>query len=216
MIRKFLARAHRNQRGITGLETAIILIAFVVVAAVFAYTVLSAGIFSSQKSSESVYAGLNEAQCALEIKGSVIAVDGSTVNGQIGNLRVILGLANQGESVNFTVPTDTSGGGNGIADPGSSNVVVVSIITSNLRVDDIAWSVTVLGGDGDVLLEDNELFLIQVGGATDATNGLEAALSTNTLSASEQFTLELKPPTGSTLIIERTLPDVIDAYNDLK
>ena len=37
----------RNQRGITGLETAIILIAFVVVASVFAYTVLSAGIFSA-------------------------------------------------------------------------------------------------------------------------------------------------------------------------
>ncbi|HUV53535.1 MAG TPA: archaellin/type IV pilin N-terminal domain-containing protein, partial [Dehalococcoidia bacterium] len=39
----------RDERGITGLETAIILIAFVVVASVFAYTVLSAGIFSSQK-----------------------------------------------------------------------------------------------------------------------------------------------------------------------
>lgn len=36
----------RNQRGITGLETAIVLIAFVAVASVFAYTVLAAGIFS--------------------------------------------------------------------------------------------------------------------------------------------------------------------------
>jgi flagellin-like protein len=33
-----------SQRGITGLETAIILIAFVVVASVFAFTVLSTGI----------------------------------------------------------------------------------------------------------------------------------------------------------------------------
>ena len=37
----------RDQRGITGLETAIILIAFVVVASVFAYTVLSAGVLSA-------------------------------------------------------------------------------------------------------------------------------------------------------------------------
>ena len=39
----------RGEKGITGLETAIILIAFVVVASVFAYTVLSAGLFASQK-----------------------------------------------------------------------------------------------------------------------------------------------------------------------
>ena len=34
---------HANQRGITGLETAIVLIAFVVVASVFAFAVLSTG-----------------------------------------------------------------------------------------------------------------------------------------------------------------------------
>ena len=39
----------RDQRGVTGLETAIILIAFVVVASVFAFTVLSTGIFSAPK-----------------------------------------------------------------------------------------------------------------------------------------------------------------------
>ena len=44
-----MKRLGRDQRGITGLETAIILIAFIVVASVFAYTVLSAGIFSSEK-----------------------------------------------------------------------------------------------------------------------------------------------------------------------
>ena len=37
-----------SERGITGLETAIILIAFVVVASVFAFTVLSMGIFASR------------------------------------------------------------------------------------------------------------------------------------------------------------------------
>ncbi|MBT5320698.1 MAG: flagellin, partial [Chloroflexi bacterium] len=47
-----------GQRGITGLETAIILIAFVVVASVFAFTVLSTGIFASERSKETVFAGL--------------------------------------------------------------------------------------------------------------------------------------------------------------
>jgi len=37
----------QNQRGITGLETAIVLIAFVVVASVFAFAVLNMGFLSS-------------------------------------------------------------------------------------------------------------------------------------------------------------------------
>jgi len=73
MLKRIMSKFHRGQRGITGLETAIILIAFVVVASVFAYTVLSAGIFSTQKSSEAVYSGLEEAQSSLELKGPVIA-----------------------------------------------------------------------------------------------------------------------------------------------
>ena len=52
----------RSARGITGLQTAIILIAFVVVASVFAFTVLSTGIFASERSKETVYAGLQEAK----------------------------------------------------------------------------------------------------------------------------------------------------------
>jgi len=39
----------KGQRGITGLETAVILIAFVVVASIFAFTVLSTGLFSSER-----------------------------------------------------------------------------------------------------------------------------------------------------------------------
>ena len=64
------------QRGITGLETAIILIAFVVVASVFAFTVLSTGIFSSERSKETVFAGLDEVRSSLEPRGSVIAYKG--------------------------------------------------------------------------------------------------------------------------------------------
>ncbi len=62
----------RGQKGITGLETAIILIAFVTVAAVLAYTVLSAGIFSSERGKEAVYSGLDSAQSTMAVKGSVL------------------------------------------------------------------------------------------------------------------------------------------------
>jgi flagellin FlaB len=50
-----------NEQGVTGLETAIILIAFVVVASVFAFTVLSTGIFSAERGKETAHAGLKGA-----------------------------------------------------------------------------------------------------------------------------------------------------------
>ena len=62
----------KGNRGVTGLETAIILIAFVVVASVFAFTILSTGIFSAERSKETVYAGLEQARGSVELKGSVI------------------------------------------------------------------------------------------------------------------------------------------------
>ena len=63
----------RSARGVTGLETAIILIAFVVVASVFAFTVLSTGIFSAERGKETVLAGLQQARGSVVLKGSVIA-----------------------------------------------------------------------------------------------------------------------------------------------
>ena len=49
-----------DQKGITGLESAIVLIAFVVVSSVFAFAALSTGLFSSDKAKETISAGLAE------------------------------------------------------------------------------------------------------------------------------------------------------------
>ena len=62
-----------DQRGVTGIETAIIMIAFVVVASVFAFTTLSTGIFSAERGKETIEAGLSQARSSIQIKGSVIA-----------------------------------------------------------------------------------------------------------------------------------------------
>ena len=66
-------RVWGDQRGITGLETAIVLIAFVVVAAVFAFAVITTGLFGSEKASATATAGLGEASTSLTPKGAVIA-----------------------------------------------------------------------------------------------------------------------------------------------
>lgn len=95
-------RLRRDQRGVTGLETAIILIAFVVVASVFAYTVLSAGIFSSEKGKEAIHAGLETARGSMELVGSVKAtsIAATTIDAADGTTYT--------PSANVTAATDTS------------------------------------------------------------------------------------------------------------
>ena len=62
-----------DHRGITGLETAIVLIAFVVVSSVFAFATLSTGLISDDKTKETIKAGLDEAQGTMQVRGQVIA-----------------------------------------------------------------------------------------------------------------------------------------------
>jgi flagellin FlaB len=69
-IRNRLAEFSSDQRGITGLETAIVLIAFVVVAAVFAFTILTTGLFATEKAKESAQAGLSLSGATLAKKGA--------------------------------------------------------------------------------------------------------------------------------------------------
>src|SRR6187431_857088 len=73
VLRNIMRRMNRDERGITGLETAIILIAFVVVATVFAFIVLTTGIFSAERGKETVYAGLQKARGTIEVRGGVVA-----------------------------------------------------------------------------------------------------------------------------------------------
>ena len=75
-IKAQLQKLIREQSGITGLETAIVLIAFVVVAAVFAFTVLTTGLFTSEKAKETTLAGVASVSSTLSVRGSVTAIGG--------------------------------------------------------------------------------------------------------------------------------------------
>ncbi len=66
-----LRNVRHDSRGVTGLETAIVLIAFVVVSTVFAFAALSTGLFSADKSKDTIEAGLAESRSTVEVKGAV-------------------------------------------------------------------------------------------------------------------------------------------------
>ena len=89
-----LAKLHANQQGITGLETAIVLIAFVVVASVFAFAVLSTGLLSSEKSKETVLGGLEETSSTIAVRGSVIG-DSNSAKTFMDTVRFTLSSAAQ-------------------------------------------------------------------------------------------------------------------------
>ncbi|MEM0089419.1 MAG: archaellin/type IV pilin N-terminal domain-containing protein, partial [Archaeoglobaceae archaeon] len=82
----------RNEKGFTGLEAAIVLIAFVTVAAVFSYILLGAGFFATQKSQEVVHTGVKQATSSMELVGSVVAT-GNTTGNRIKNVTFTLQLA---------------------------------------------------------------------------------------------------------------------------
>lgn len=62
-------------RGLTGLEAAIVLIAFVVVAAVFSHTIIAAGISISGGVNTEMHYGLSAAGSGLVVAGNVYATD---------------------------------------------------------------------------------------------------------------------------------------------
>ena len=117
------ALAH-NQRGVTGLETAIILIAFVVVASVFAFTVLSTGIFSAERGKETIHAGLKESRSSAELKGSVMAEG-------VANKTLSLADAtwNSASSTNTTVTASTADKKQGTA---SAQIAMTASTTTGL------------------------------------------------------------------------------------
>ena len=232
---------HKSEKGITGLETAIILIAFVVVASVFAFTVLSTGVFASERSKETVFSGLEEAKSSIEPRGSVIAYKGNEgSNDTIYKVSFVVSNAVAGEPVDLTPPYNTNDAG---TDPdivsNAEYKTVISYTDTNQFLNDVPWTVSWIGNNNsDDLLEDGEkaeisVWLLQRDYATQATdptatggvsywaaadaNGSRGMLSTDTvIGTNDQFTIEMKPESGAVLTVQRTAPSRLDTIMDLK
>ncbi len=187
--------AKRKKKALTGLETAIILIAFVVVAAAFAFAVLNMGFFTTQKSSEVMQAGLEETLSSIEIAGSVIARSSS---GQISNITIYV------KSAVGKNPVDMRSGVLVISyrDPYNFNP---NIYTANATGNPMTGvRVRQLTGDGDTALEYTEVWEIVI-----------AIPELGALKPNDQFSIEIKPAQGSILKVERRLPPVFDPVMDL-
>jgi flagellin FlaB len=184
---------HKREEGITGLETAIILIAFVIVASVFAFVVLSTGLFSAERGKETVFAGLEKARGNLEVRGALTVTDVDD-NGTIDSA----------DDIRFNVALAAGGFPISLNPAAYTNSVVVNWIDQQDRVADVDYSVTWILTDGETLLEVGELAEITVNPPAGSS-----------LIANEIFTLEVIPPSGGTNLINRTMPPEIDTVMDL-
>ena len=188
----------KNENGFTGLEAAIVLIAFVVVAAVFSYVMLGAGFFTTQKSQEVVHTGVMQASSSIALSGDVIVT--SAKEGNASNITFYVTNTAGGTSVDLdkTVITYTDNddfvtkdyGGKG-PDTGTNGWQYTAIIFED-------------GHDNNMLEKGEKYRIVITLGDFGAT---EPAVN-------EAVKIEIKPPEGAVLIIQRTMPPVLtNGYN---
>jgi flagellin FlaB len=197
VVRTYFRRIIRTQKGITGIETAIILIAFVIVASVFSYVALSAGLFSSQKAKEAIHSGLDETRSTIEMKGNVYGKMESSV---LKEVYFTVAVTSGGEPVDFT---DTSN---------STNIVIITYSDAYQVFPSVNWTMQKLNTvDTDNMLDANELFQITVDLSCVSANATAEQLP----GPYHTFQLEVKPPVGAVLVLERTLPARVDQIVNL-
>ncbi|MDA1036280.1 MAG: hypothetical protein O3B65_05300, partial [Chloroflexi bacterium] len=181
-------------------------IAFVVVASVFAYTVLSAGIFSSEKSKEAIYAGIEQARSSIELVGPVVAIDTDN-DDDLDEIVFIVVNSLEGEPINLTTTTDSNGDGLLSDESPQTHSTIMSYVDLAQDVTDLAWTKIAVGkADADDLLEAGEKFEITV----------DVSHLAPRLNEDDTFILEVRPQASATVVIERTTGAVIDKVNNLR
>jgi flagellin FlaB len=203
-----LRKLLKAKKGIVGIEAAIVLIAFVVIAAALSYVVINMGFFATQKTKDTIGSGVDEATSALQLDGSIIAKTGAGAT----NLSYII------------VPVKLSVG-KSMVDLGNNTVVVsvylpdatlLNIYNGTSTATDWAALMTDVGddqakfaifnGDGDTVLESTEKAFLAV-----------HLGSGNEVVEYQTIKVEVKTGRGASLTVVRTAPGgmTADEFVDL-
>ena len=180
-----------DDSGFTGLEAAIVLIAFVVVAAVFSYVVLGAGFFTTQKSQETVYKGVEQATSNIQMIGQVYGTNsGKTgTDTSIKGIQFNLGLAPGAPSIDLSKMIIV------VSQPGASEI-------HQLTYSSVASGTTFTVKDSS----DGETALPTLSGQKQGTVNFDA---NPVVRKNGQINIELRPAVGAALPFTRTAPATI-------
>ena len=191
------------RRGMTGLETAIILVAFVITAAAFAFVVLNMGFLTAEKAQSVISSGMTEASSALLVDSGVIGQFGTTGGDQdlidLTKLIFYIKLSQGHEPIDLDdsklVATYTNARVHGEIYDTNGTIMTIQGINS----------------DGDSLLETGEKFKVEIefGSITNSTiDPSPTSLQDVYAHPYEEFRIELRPSAGAVLTLERQLPAV--------
>ena len=204
----------KNEDAFTGLEAAIVLIAFIVVAAVFSYVMLGAGFFATQEAQRTVHTGSQQASSSLEIIGNVYGMNdnaGKTTGTQkLDYIEFTVGNTAGGTPLDISqmLVTFVCGDVSKVIEYDATNSIVKSGGGTG-AIDGAKWGVNMTYNDVGTrnhLLESGEQFVLRV----NFPDGAAAKLTPNT-----RFSVNLQPAIGAAFPIKKTVPSNLDKVNTL-
>lgn len=195
--------AFKHRRGMTGLEVAIMLVAFVITASAFSFMVLNMGYLTSEKAESVISAGMSEASSALILDSDMIGTFTNNTGSQSGiclTRAVFYVRLGEGDE-----PIDMSD--SRLAVTYSNERCHASVYDSNGTV----CTVKGVTGNGDAVIEAGERFKViidftQIGKAD--VDPAQVSQPSVYVHPYERIRIELRPSHGSVLSIDRTLPQV--------
>jgi flagellin FlaB len=207
---KLLRKLRKNKKAIVGIEAAIVLIAFVVIAAALAYVVINMGFFATQKTKETIGSGMDEATSALQLDGTVIGKTGSSKNisyivfpVKLSVGRSAVDLSNQSVVISVYLPNATL---LNIYNGTYLGSAPTELDLTALNMGEDTATVILYNNDGDTVLESKEKAFVVVHLGSD-----------HALLDYETTKIEVKTGKGAALTVVRTAPGGMpaNAYVDL-
>jgi len=189
-----------SEDAFTGLEAAIVLIAFVVVAAVFSYVVLGAGFFTSQTAQATVHTGVQQASSSLEMVGNIYGI-GNAGKSNLDYVNATVALTAGGTAMDLSQMVVSYNDGTTLW----ANLTKDTDLTcgNSLSGNAAYWCISSrINANTDNLLEPNEQFVITVS-------------MPDTTVPNTKFKINFQPAVGAVLPIERTVPGGISTVQPL-
>jgi flagellin FlaB len=200
----FLKKLSKSTRGIVGIEAAIVLIAFIIIAAALSYVVINMGFYTTQKTKETVQTGLDESLSALQLDGVVTAQTNESSNevlyllvpAKLSAGKASIDLKNESIIVSVYLPNATfltiyQGVISGTDTTWDS-------LSTTLALDDQQAKFAIYNGDGDSVLEANEKAFLMVRLDSTSADGMVSDYQT--------VKVEVRTPKGAALTVVRTAP----------
>lgn len=206
----------KNKKGIVGIEAAIVLIAFIIIAAALSYVVINMGFYTTQKTKETMQSGLAESLTALQLDGLVTAKTNQTstqvlyilVPVKLAAGHASIDLSNSSVIVSVYLPNATLLNIYKGVHPSTTNTTWDDLSTT-LDLSDNQAKFAIYNDNGNTVLESTEKAFLMI--------RLNSNSTTTMLNDYDTMKVEVRSATGAALTVVRTAPGgmIANSFVDL-